>query len=219
MKSKKNNFAMSISVLGVVIGVPLIFVLGNLSTSAILEKAPYFLLIFITLAMAIYSATTSKLLYNFYEIDAPWYSWIPCFGELTLMDKKFLKVGVILYVGACVAGLMCLIPYTAFGFVSTQLAINLPFYFMVIAIAFLVGVQIVKGIGLIDCNKSIREEWEERNHTGTGIIGHFSFLGFIPYVRVLAIYGLNKPLGTMVTFQHETISASNDVELVEEEDD
>lgn len=218
-KRRQTNFGVSVGVLLVVIGVPLLFVLGSVGTSWLAEKAPYVLLGVIVVFAAIYSGITSGLLWDFFEEDAPWYRWVPCFGELTIMDSKYLKVGGILYIVALAFFALGRIPYQLVSFLGNKTALNFPFYMTVVAFLVLAAIQVIKGIGIVGCTKTISSVWEERNHTDAGFIKRFSFLGFLPFVRIVAIYALNKPLTTMVTFNEETISDNDDVVLREEGED
>lgn len=215
-KRKNNNFGMSIGILLVIIGIPLLFVLSSLGTSWLATTAPYLMVAVIAVFAAIYTGMTSSLLWDFYEESAPWYRWVPCFGELTIMDSKYLKIGGILYIPAIIALALSQLPYKVISFLGENVALNFPFYMMVVALFFLLAVQVVKGIGIMDCTKTIASLWEERNNTSSGFIKRFGILGFIPFVRVVAVYALNKPLTTMVTFNEETISDNDDVELSEE---
>lgn len=218
-KKKNNNFGMSIGILLVIIGIPLLFVLSSMGTSWLATTAPYVMVAVIAVFAAIYTGMTSSLLWDFYEEQAPWYRWVPCFGELTIMDSKFLKIGGILYIPALVCLGLSQLPYSVLSFMGETIALNFPFYMMVLAFIFLGIIQIVKGIGIMDCTKTIASIWEERNSTSSGFIKRFGFLGFIPFVRVVAVYALNKPLTTMVTFNEETISDDDDVELSEEDEE
>lgn len=210
------NFAMSIGILCVAVGVPLLFVLSALGTSWLLDTAPYIMLLIITIAIAVYTGMTSGILWDFYECRPPMTRWIPCYGELTLMDNKYLRIGTILYVLTLIFLALSRVPYSALSFMGNQIALNFPFYMMIVAFILMFAIQVVKGIGILDCTKTIAGIWEERNHSSSGFIKRFSFLGFIPYVRVIAVYALNKPLATLVIFNDETISVSDDVGLTEE---
>ncbi len=216
-KQGGTNFALSIGVIGVIIGVPLLFVLSSMGTSWLVDTVPYVMLGVIMLAIAVYSGMTSTLLWQFYECRPPWYRWLPMFGELTLMDNKYLKVGSVFYAVAVFFLALSRIPYSLLSFLGNPLSLNFPFYMTLLAFVALAGVQVVKGIGIMDCTKTIADLWEERSHSSSGFIKRFGILGFIPYVRVVAVYGLNKPLATLVTFNDETISDTDDVQLVEED--
>lgn len=216
---KQNNFALSIGIVCVVIGVPLIFVLSAVGTNLLSNLAPYVMIGIIVVIIDIYAGMTSTLLWQFYEIDPPWYRWIPCIGELALIDSKFVTPCLILYPIAVVLLLSSLIPYSVLSFLGSAIALNYPVFITMVALVLLTVIQVFKGLGIMNCTKVVASTWEERNHTSAGFIKRFGWLGFIPFVRVVAIYGLNKPLVTLVTFNHETISDNDDVVLHEEEDE
>lgn len=215
--NKQSNPAARLLILLAVIGVPLIFVLAIFSTDLVVERAPYLLLVIMAVVMIVYSGTTAGLLYKYYETSAPWYRFIPCFGELTLMDSKYLKIGTVFYIFAAIFFGLSRLPYDVMKVVGEGLVFSLPFYLTVLTFIAMLGVEIVKGIGMLNCMKIVSDEWEEKMHTSLGFIKSFAWLGFIPFVRVLTIYGLNKPLSTLVTFNDYTVSDSDDVVLDEEE--
>lgn len=216
---KKNNPATRALMLLVIVAVPVLFVLAIVSTEALVNIAPYLLVVVIAVIMGIYSGITSGLLYDYFEVSAPWYRWIPCYSELTLVDSKFLAIGSVFYVVAIIFLAISRIPYSVSKVLGDTVALSLPFYATVVALLFLLAVQIVKGIGILGCYKTLEVEWEEKMNTTLGFIKTFSWLGFIPFVRVLAVYGLNKPLSTLVTFNDITVSDSTDVELEEDDEE
>ena len=218
-KKSKSNPLVNGLILATVVGVPAIFALAAVGTSMLSESAPYILIAVIAVIAAIYNGMTCNLLYDYYEVRRAWYAFIPCFGELCLMDEKFMKIGSVPYVLAVLCLGASQIPYSVFGFLGDKTAINMPLFFVLIAFVMLFIVQIVKGIGLIGCVKNVSDEWEEQIGGTIGFIKSFSWLGFIPFVRVMAIYGLNKPLSTLVTFNDITVSDNDDVVLEEEEED
>lgn len=215
-KKRVNNYgspATRALILLSVVGIPLIFVLAIMGTSILTQVAPYLIIVVMAVIMTVYSGYTASLLYTYFEVDRPWYRWIPCFGELTLIDSKFVKIGGILYIVVlCSLGIGNL-PYSITQNIGETLALNLPFYMMIVTFVAIIGIQVVKGIGLLNCIKVVSSEWEEKVGTSVGFIKSFAWAGFIPFVRVLAIYALNKPLSTLVTFNNTTVSDTNDVEL------
>lgn len=219
MAKKKNgqiNPAARGLILLIILGIPLVFVLASVGTKFLADSAPYLILVVMAIVMAVYGGTTASLLYDYYEVQSPWYRFVPCYGELVLMDSKFLKIGSVFYVFALIFFGISRLPYTVLKIFGTAVATSAPFYFTLLAFIALLGVQIVKGIGLVSCMKNISGEWEEKMHTSLGFIKSFSWLGFIPFVRVIAVYALNKPLSTLVTFNDVTASDSSDVVLDEE---
>lgn len=216
-RKNQNNPAARAMILLVAVGVPLLFVLASVGTRGLIERAPYLLLVLCAIVMGVYVGYTSGLLYQFYEVSRPWYCFTPCYGELALMDSKFLKIGSIFYVVAILFLGLSRIPFVVLKGLGENLAISFPFYCTVVAFIALAGVQVVKGFGLVDCMKTVSSEWEEHMNTSLGFIKSFCWLGFIPFVRVIAIYAINKPLSTLVTFNEITVSDTTDVELAEEE--
>ena len=213
---KKNNGAVKALVLAVIVGIPLMLWGVSTLTSTLAEVAPLALIAVIVVFAAIYTAVTAKLLYDFYDVEAPWYRWVPCYGELTLGDARYVKYGSIAYAIAVAFFGLSRLPYSITKVLGGQLATDLPFYMTIVAFAALLVVQIIKGISLIDCTKTVAEEWERVNHTDAGFIKRFAFLGFLPFVRVLAIYGLNKPLTSMVTFEGRVFDDDEEAVLIEE---
>lgn len=136
-----------------------------------------------------------------------------------MMDVKFLKIGTPLYILALLFLGLSRLPYSVVSFLGQELALVFPFYATLIAFGFLGAIQIVKGIGILGCIKMVSDEWEDQMHGSLGFIKSFGWLGFIPFVRVMAVYGLNKPLSTLVTFNNTTISDNDDVVLEEEDEE
>ena len=218
-KGNQGSPATRALILLAVVGIPLIFVLAIMGTEVIVQTAPYLIIVVMAVAMAIYSGMTSALLYDYFEVQSPIWRWIPCIGELSLMDSKFVKFGVLFYALAAVFFGISNLPYSILRNFGEGVALDLPFYMMVLTFAMLGAVQIVKGIGLLGCMKTVSAEWDEKVGTSLGLIKSFAWLGFIPFVRVMAVYALNKPLSTLVTFNDMTVSDTDDVKLEEVEDD
>lgn len=215
---KKNSAAVNGAILGVAVGIPAIFVFAVFGTNMLLNKAPLILLAVVAIAIAVYNGMTCGLLYEYCEVDEPKLSYIPCWGELYLMDSKYLKIGTPLYILAIVFFGLSRLPYSTVSFLGENVALSFPFYMIVLAMLMLFIIQIVKGIGILGCVKMVAGEWQSQMHGSLGFIKSFGWLGFIPFVRVMAVYGLNKPLSTLVTFSNTTISDNDDVVLEEEED-
>ena len=220
MAKKKNgiNPAAKGAVLATIVGVPLVFALVSFGTSKLLDIAPLVLIPVCAVAAAVYNGITCNLLYDYCEVRRPWFSFIPCYGELALMDSLFLKIGSVLYIFVVVSLVLSRLPYTALSFLGQNLAVRFPFWATFVAFVFLFAIQVVKGIGILGCIKMVSDEWTEKMSGTVGFIKSFGWLGFIPFVRVMAIYGINKPLSTLVTFNDITISDTQDVELEEEDE-
>lgn len=223
--AKRRNTANTISpaarlaVLGSIVGIFGLFAAVAFGTAELMDTSPFLLIPVLVLGSTVYTVITSNLLHKYFEVRAPFIRFIPCYGELTLMDNKFLKIGTIFYGIAIVALLCTRIPFNIARVVSEDFAFSLPFYCMVVALIALLAVQIIKGIGLLGCVKIIVAEWNEHVGGSIGIIKSLAWLGFLPFVRVVAMYALNKPLSTMVTFNSITVSADESVELEEEDEE
>ena len=216
-KNNSTSPAVKLLILGVVFGLPIFFVLANKGTALISDVAPYAIIVVMAVAAAFYSVTTANLLYKYYETSAPWYAWLPCVGELTLMDGKFTKIGLPIYGAAIVFGLLAFLPYSVTSVFGESIGLHFPVFMMMAAMICLAAIQVVKGIGLLGCMKVVSDEWKEHTGSEVGFIKYFAFLGFIPFVRVMATYSLNKPLSTLVQFNNVTVSDSTDIDLTEEE--
>lgn len=216
-RRKNGNPATKAVILLAVIGIPAVFVLAAMGTNIIADRAPYLLLTILAVAIAIYTGITCNLLYDYCETKRPIWSFVPCIGELAMMDSKYAKIGTPLYVVALIFLGLSRLPYSVFSMFGTNLALVLPFYLTLLAFVVLGAIQIVKGLGILGCVKMISSEWQSQMHGELGFIKSFGWLGFIPFVRVMAVYGLNKPLSTLVTFNETTISTDEDAGLEEEE--
>lgn len=221
MATKKRNGSPAtkgLILLGV-LAVPVLFVLAAMGTSALMDVAPYALIGVLAIAIAIYTGITCNLLYRYCETSPAWYAFVPCYGELAMMDSKFMRIGTPLYILAILFLGLSRVPYSMLSFLGQDLALVFPFYSTLIAFVFLGVIQVVKGIGILGCIKMVSDEWEDQMHGSLGFIKSFGWLGFVPFVRVIAVYGLNKPLSTLVTFNNTTISDNDDVVLEEEDED
>lgn len=221
MATKKRNGSPAtkgLILLGV-LAVPVLFVLAAMGTSALMDVAPYALIGVLAIAIAIYTGITCNLLYRYCETRPAWYAFVPCYGELAMMDSKFMRIGTPLYILVILFLGLSRVPYSMLSFLGQDLALVFPFYSTLIAFVLLGVIQVVKGIGILGCIKMVSDEWEDQMHGSLGFIKSFGWLGFVPFVRVIAVYGLNKPLSTLVTFNNTTISDNDDVVLEEEDED
>lgn len=221
-KRKKANGvtpAARAAILGCSVGVIALFFGVAFGTERLMDIAPILLIPIVIILMAVYTAMTANLLYEYFEVSPPITRFIPCYGELTLMDSKFRRIGTVFYIIAIVALGVSQLPYSVVGRVGNGALLNLPIYAMLLALVALLIIQVIKGIGLLDCEKSISEEWEEHVGGSVGIIKTMSLLGFIPFVRVAALFALNKSLSTMVTFNNITASTDEETELEEEDEE
>lgn len=194
------NPAAKVAVLLAVIGVPALFFASSYGLSILFDVAPIVVLIIAVVICTAYTAYTSTLLYKYYEVPAPISRFVPCLCEVSLIDVKYHLPCYILYALAVIFGGASQLPFSVWSIVGETLAFNAPFYCMVIALAMLLVIQVIKGIGLMGCIKDISSEWEEQVHTTAGAVSKLAFLSFIPFVRIIALYSVNKPLSTMVSF-------------------
>lgn len=189
-----------VAILCAIFGIPALFALSSYGISKLFDIAPFAVLLVLVVVCTAYTSYTAGLLYDYYEVDKPIIRFIPCVCELSLIDTSYRTLGYILYLLAFVMIGLTQIPYSVLSVLGDTLALNGAFYFMVAAIIFLAGVQILKGYGLMKIMKDVAEEWETQVHTGVGAITKMIPLAYIPFVRVIAIYCLNKPLDTMVSY-------------------
>lgn len=209
-----------LAIIAVLFGVPLLFFASSYGLGVLADRVPLAMVGIIVVICTAYSAHTSYLLYTYYEVDAPLARFIPCLGEVTLVDKKFWMPLYGLYGIAVIAAIIAFLPYSVASVLGDWFVENHVFIFMAIALVVLLIIQIVKGIGLVGCINDISDDWETQTRSDVGFIKRFSLLSFIPFVRVVALYGMNKPLDTMVTFMNVTVSdADNDEGTFYEEDD
>lgn len=192
--------AAKVAVLLAVLGVPVLFFASSYGLSLLFDVAPFVVLVIAAVLCTTYTAYTAGLLYQYYEVPAPFTRFVPCICEVSLIDRKFHLPCYILYVLAVVFGGLSQLPFAAWNVLGETVAFNAPFYCMVVALAMLLLIQIIKGIGLMGCIKDIAAEWDEQVHTDAGALTKLAFLSFIPFVRIIALYSVNKPLSTMVSF-------------------
>lgn len=209
-----------IALLAVLFGIPCIFALSSWGLAKVYEIAPWALIIIMLIVCTAYTAYTAGLMYSFYDVDPPVMRWIPCVGELSLIDVKYHAPCYILYALTVIFALATQLPYSVVGKLGADFATRAPFYFLLIALIFAFAIQVIKGIGIMGCMKDVGEDWRKQTHADVGAISKFTPLGFVPFVRVMALYALNKPLSTMVSFMGLTSSdAVEEASFVEEEDE
>lgn len=197
----------------VCLGIPALFFGTSYGLSKLFEVAPALVVAVVVIVATAYTSYTGKLLYTFYGVKPPIVRFIPCFGELTLIDVMYQPAGFILYVFAGIMLVCSQLPYAVLSIISPNFATVAPFWFMVAALLLLAVIQVLKGIGLTGCIKDIAAEWEAHTHVDTGGLIRFAPLCFLPFVRVIAMYSLNKPLSTLVSFMGvtaETVSEEAD---------
>ena len=219
MKRNGIGAAAKVAILLVLFGIPILFVAMSYGLSILFDIAPGAILIVFTFFYGMYSGSVGGALYDFYEVKRPLWAYIPYVGDLWLMDRVYRGPCLVLYIISAVFIGLSLLPYQVLKVFGTTLALTINFYFMVIAIVILAVVQVIKGIGLRNCMRDIKEEWESIFHSSVGALSTFTVCGFLPFVRIIALYALNKPLSTL-KFQHYTASSvEDDVDFVSDEED
>lgn len=218
-KSQGISPAGKAAIMLVVFGVPALFFASSWGLSQLFTVAPYYLVIALVIFATVYTAYTSKLMYDFYEIQAPLLRFVPCVCETTLIDMKYHMPCYILYALAIIFAGLSQLPYSVLKVLGDDFALNAGFYFVVVAIVLLLVIQVIKGVGIVGTMKDIGEEWSKQTHADLGAISKLTPLGFIPFVRVIALYSLNKPLSTMVSFMGVTVDDAEATNEFEEEDE
>lgn len=208
------------AIIAVLFGVPILFFASSYGLSVISEKIPVAIVGVLILVATAYTAHTSRLMYTYYEVEAPILRFIPCLCEVTLMDQKFWVPCYSLYGGVVVSGLVAFLPYSIAKVFGEWFVENHVFVFGLVAFALLLVIQVIKGIGLYGCINDIAADWNNQTRSDVGFIKRFAPFAFIPFVRVIALYGLNKPLSTMVDFMNVSVSdaASTDGEFYEDDE-
>lgn len=209
-KSKGISPAGKVAILVAIFGVPILFFASSYGLSKIFEVAPMTLVGVLIIIATVYTAYTSKLMYDFYDVDAPFLRFVPCVCETTLLDIKWHLPCYICYILAILFGVASQLPYSVLKVLGEGFALNASFYFTIIAIIFLAIIQVLKGIGLMQTMKDIGVEWKKQVHADVGMLSKLTPLGFIPFVRVIALYSLNKPLSTLVSFMGATVETADD---------
>lgn len=218
-KSKGISPAGKVAILCAVFGIPLLFFASSYGLSKLFDVAPVTLVIVLIVVATVYTAYTSQLMYTFYDVDAPILRFVPCLCEITLIDMKWHTPCYILYLLAIVFAGASQLPYSVLKILGDGFAVKASFYFVVIAIILLAAVQVLKGIGLMQTMKDIGVEWKRQVHADVGALNKLTPLGFIPFVRVIALYSLNKPLSTLVDFMGTTADDADTEGGFEEEYD
>lgn len=222
MAKKKQNNGISpagkLAILLVLFGLPLAFFLSSWGLSRLYEIAPLAIVGVLVVISTAYTAYTAGLMYKFYETPAPVLRFVPCVCELTMIDIKYHTPCYILYVIAIAFVGATQLPYSILGTFGQEFATSAPFYFLIVALFVLLIIQVIKGIGMVGCMKDIAEEWHKQTRADVGVFSKFTVLAFVPFVRVMALYAMNKPLSTMVTFMGTTQSDGDQEVGFEEEE-
>lgn len=189
-----------LAIILVVFGIPILFFAASWGLDQLFQMAPWVGIAVILLIATAYTAHTSSLLHRYYDVDPPVLRFIPCLCELSLIDRKYRGLGFIMYALAGVMACGALMPYSVASILGESFVEWHTWWFGVACLLCLAVLQVVKGIGISGCMNDIAEDWYQQVHVDIGLIKRFVPLGFIPFVRVVALYSLNKPLDTMVTF-------------------
>lgn len=217
-KSSGLSATSKVAIISVLFGVPLLFALSSYGLSKLFEVAPAAIIFVVIIVSTIYTAHTVKLMYDYYTADASVLRFVPFICDIQLLDLKYRKPCYILYCVAVVSGVAALLPYDIISLFGSGFAFAGPFYLMLLAIIALLAVQIIKGVGIISCLKDISDDWYRMTHTTIGATDKLAFLGFIPFVRTIALYSLNKPLSTMVEFMGVNVNTAEDDDDFEEDE-
>lgn len=189
-----------VAIILVVFGIPLLFAGASWGLDMLFSIAPWAVVVVLLLAVTAYTARTSRLLHEYYEADPPLWRFLPCFCELSLIDRKYRGICLILYALAAVMIAGVVMPYSIASMLGRGFAEFHTFWFGVAFFVIMIVLEAIKGVGIAGCMNDICEDWYEQTHSDVGLIKRFTPLGFIPFVRVIALYSLNKPLDTMVGF-------------------
>lgn len=219
-KSSKSGVSAGgkLAILLVLFGLPLLFFIFMKGTSKLAEWSSSILFVLIILASTIYTFYTSRLLYKYFDAKNPIWSIVPCVGELSLMDSKYAIASFILYICSFVMFGLTVLPYNVtkiFGEMALQ---TIPFYGMIFSLLFLFVIQIIKGIGMCKTVDVIADEWFNKINTSLGFITKYKALLFIPFIRVIGLYVLSKPLDTLVTYNGLDVNSDVLGELEEDEE-
>ncbi len=208
------------AILLVVFGIPFLFAGASWGLDWLFSAAPWAVVLVLVLVATAYTAHTSNLLYTYYEVSAPVTRFVPCLCEVTLIDRKYHTPCYILYLLAILCGAGAFLPYDIAKVLGETFVTNHTFWFGVAFAVVMIILEVIKGIGIAGCMKDVADDWYQQTHSDVGLIKRFVPMGFIPFVRVIALYSLNKPLDTMVGYMGVSASdAGEDEEFYEEEEE
>lgn len=215
-RQKKNSALSRALILFVVLGLIVFFILAVQFTDMLMTVAPVVFIIFAIIGIAIYTAITSRVVYRYLGMKEPLISYVPCVGEIALIDGKYSALTVAAYLCALASFIISRLPYSVWFFLPLHTAVNMPYYVNYVTLFFLLVVQILKGIGTQVLYRFIFETVEEQQKTELGFIKSLSWLGFFPFIRVVAVYSLNFVLSSLTTFTGMTVRDSLEVTLDED---
>lgn len=206
-----------LAIILVLFGIPISFFGVSWGLDWLFQVAPWTIVAILLVFATIYTARTSGLLHKYYDAQAPILRFVPCLCELTLIDQKYRGISYILYSLAAVMVCGAFMPYSIAKVLGAGFAERHTFWFGVAFAVVMVVLEAVKGIGISACMKDVADDWYQQTHSDVGLIKRFTPLGFIPFVRVIAIYSLNKPLDTMVAFMGVNVNDIGEEDEFEEE--
>ena len=215
MKSKNRNkelLVASCASLVFVVAVIVAFVFFNKLSSSVFAAAPWISVAVIILLCHVYTVITARKLYGYFEASAPVITYIPCVGELSLLNRPMYIAGLVCYALIAVFGVLIFIPYHAFG----TSFLDVPFYCMCVVLVLLVALQVIKGVGLLINFRDILAEYKAHRTEGYGLRAHMIWFGFFPFVRAFAIRTINQPLTTLSDFMGVSYDSDDEDEFEEE---
>ena len=175
--------------------------------------------IFITLCHVYITSDVVGLLYKFYEMPKPWQRFIPFVNELYIIDMKYRRIAWCALIMTIFFILLANLPFQIKSILGGNFIASGGFYCYLIALfAFFIS-QIFVSIGVFNTINEIAVEWERLAGCTLGFVGLFKIFSIIPIVRIYSLYSLRKPLDTLVTFNNKTITSSNQVRIIEEEEE
>lgn len=181
-----------LAMLGSVLGIAILFIVFAKGTEALSSVSYIGMAAIVLLGCSFFSAITAGKLYDYFQVKKPLLRFVPCIGELSLIDFKLRRIALGFYCGAAFLGVL----------LATRLVpgVTAPFYLMLVIMALLSAVQVVKGIGLRATYTELEADWIKISGHSAGALKIFILLGYIPFVRVYLVYCINKILMTLVTF-------------------
>lgn len=215
-KDKVIAAVLSIGLLLAIFSLWFVFTKFEITDSVLTQRI---LFIAILACIIYFTSDVVGLLYTFYEMPRPWQRFVPVISEFYMLDMRYRKPAYITLALSCVALLFAAMPYQMKAIFGTQniAAIGFYGYFMAFCIFFVC--QLIVGIGLLQTTGDIAEEWEAHTGVTLGAISMYKIFAIFPIVRVFTFYGLRKPLDTLVTFRNQTVSTTQQVRIIEEDDE
>lgn len=178
--------------LGITLGVMIMFVVFIKGTDLVASQSYFGLAAVTLLGCTFFSAVTCGKLYDYFKVKRPLLRFVPCLGELSLIDFRFRRVGLMLYAAAAVVGVVL--------YLNVLPGVSTPFYVALVLLALLASIQVVKGIGLRAAYMELEQDWVKISGHSAGALKLFILFGYLPFIRIYLVYSINKILMTLVTF-------------------